>query len=41
MSKSEKDDALTISKKSKIRLILAEIGRLNNIKVEEKTLKTQ
>ena len=37
MSKSEKDDALTISKRRvRLGLILAEIGRLNNIKVEEK-----
>ena len=37
MSKSEKDDALTISQRRvRLGLILAEIGRLNNIKVEEK-----
>ncbi len=37
MSKTEKDDALTISKRRvRLGLILAEIGRLNNIKVEEK-----
>ena len=37
MSKAEKDDALTISKRRvRLGLILAEIGRLNNIKVEEK-----
>ncbi|MDC3063790.1 trigger factor [Alphaproteobacteria bacterium] len=37
MSKSEKDDALIISKRRvRLGLILAEIGRLNNIKVEEK-----
>ena len=37
MSKSEKDDALTISKRRvRLGLMLAEIGRLNNIKVEEK-----
>ena len=37
MSKMEKDDALTISKRRvRLGLILAEIGRLNNIKVEEK-----
>ena len=37
MSKSEKDDALTISKRRvRLGLILTEIGRLNNIKVEEK-----
>ena len=37
MSKSEKDDALTISKRRvRLGLILAEIGRLNNIKVDEK-----
>ena len=35
--KAEKDDALTISKRRvRLGLILAEIGRLNNIKVEEK-----
>ncbi len=37
MTKSEKDDALSISKRRvRLGLILAEIGRLNNIKVEEK-----
>ena len=37
MTKAEKDDALTISKRRvRLGLILAEIGRLNNIKVEEK-----
>ena len=37
MSKSEKDDALIIAKRRvRLGLILAEIGRLNNIKVEEK-----
>ena len=37
MSKSEKDDALIISKRRvRLGLILAEIGRLNNIKVDEK-----
>ena len=37
MSKSEKDDALVISKRRvRLGLILAEIGRQNNIKVEEK-----
>ncbi len=37
MSKSEKDDALIISKRRvRLGLILSEIGRLNNIKVEEK-----
>ncbi len=37
MSKTEKDDALIISKRRvRLGLILAEIGRLNNIKVEEK-----
>ena len=37
MTKSEKDDALNISKRRvRLGLILAEIGRLNNIKVEEK-----
>ena len=37
MTKSEKEDALTISKRRvRLGLILAEIGRLNNIKVEEK-----
>ena len=37
MSKMEKDDALTISKRRvRLGLILSEIGRLNNIKVEEK-----
>ncbi len=37
MSKTEKNDALIISKRRvRLGLILAEIGRLNNIKVEEK-----
>ncbi len=37
MTKLEKDDALTISKRRvRLGLMLAEIGRLNNIKVEEK-----
>ena len=37
MSKSEKDDALVLSKRRvRLGLILAEIGRQNNIKVEEK-----
>ena len=37
MTKSEKDDALSISKRRvRLGLILAEIGRLNNIKVDEK-----
>ena len=37
MSKSEKEDALTISKRRvRLGLMLAEIGRLNNIKIEEK-----
>ena len=37
MSKSEKDDALAISKRRvRLALVLSEIGRLNNIKVEEK-----
>ena len=37
MSKNDKDDALLISKRRvRLGLMLAEIGRLNNIKVEEK-----
>ncbi len=37
MSKTEKEDALIISKRRvRLGMILAEIGRLNNIKVEEK-----